>query len=443
MRKGFLCLVSAVLAGAGMARAEAPVAAPSAGGSPDVVQSLPPTVPAGDKYGPGLAGGPQCLGGSCCEAPCVEEKAPCGPPGRFWVNAEYLLFWFKNSHIPPLVTTSPLASGGVLGAPGTTILSGGGGSLNSGPYSGGRFTAGFWLNDCQTCGLEAGYFFLGSRTSNFTAGSSGAPGTLLLARPFTNAITGAPGAEIVAAPLALAGTVNASSRSSLQGAPVNMVHNLCCGCWGRFDVLAGFNWMRLDETLTVTESILVLPGINPALGFPFVPGNTITVVDQFHTRNNFYGGQVGARLWWWRDRLFANATGLVALGNNHQQVDITGSTSVTTPAGATTVLPGGLLALPTNIGSYSRDRFSVIPQVGMNVGYQLTDYVRAYVGYNLIYWTNVVRPGDQIDPVLNPTRTPTSVPFGAAPTGPARPAFTFQDSDFWAQGISFGMQFNF
>jgi hypothetical protein len=80
--------------------------------------------------------------------------------------------------------------------------------------------------------------------------------------------------------------------------------------------------------------------------------------------------------------------------------------------------------------------------VGINVGYQLTEHLRAFVGYSFLYWTHVARPGDQIDRAVNPTQLPLST---TAPqlTGPARPAPVLRDTDFWAQGISFGVEFRY
>jgi len=48
-----------------------------------------------------------------------------------------------------------------------------------------------------------------------------------------------------------------------------------------------------------------------------------------------------------------------------------------------------------------------------------------------------LRPGDAIDLQVNSTRTPASL---LPPSGPAAPLFTFRNSDFWVQGINFGMQ---
>ena len=53
---------------------------------------------------------------SCLDHDCLNEDV-CGPPGRFWVSAEYLLWWTKSDHAPPLVTVGPPESFGILGAP--------------------------------------------------------------------------------------------------------------------------------------------------------------------------------------------------------------------------------------------------------------------------------------------------------------------------------------
>ncbi len=202
----------------------------------------------------------------------------------------------------------------------------------------------------------------------------------------------------------------------------------------RLDLLAGFRYLQLREGLNIAEDTRVAPG---AVVFP---GADISAFDQFDTQNRFYGGQLGVKGELWYNRLFVNATGKVALGDTHQTVDINGSTRVTTAAGATTVLPGNLLALPSNIGHYSRDQFSVVPELGLNVGYQLTRHLSVSAGYTIIYWSNVQRPGDAVNPLINSTRVPTST---VAPSGPLEPLFNFHNSGFWAQGVSLGIQLRF
>jgi hypothetical protein len=103
-----------------------------------------------------------------------------------------------------------------------------------------------------------------------------------------------------------------------------------------------------------------------------------------------------------------------------------------------TPAPGGFLALPTNMGHFDRDHFAVVPEFGLHFGYQVTDHVRAFAGYTFLYWDNVVRPGNQIDLTVNPSQVPPHTLVGAP-----RPAFAFQGSDFWAQGLDFGLEFRF
>jgi hypothetical protein len=72
----------------------------------------------------------------------------------------------------------------------------------------------------------------------------------------------------------------------------------------------------------------------------------------------------------------------------------------------------------------------------------LTPSIHATVGYTLLYYSNVARPGDQINRALNPSQLPTSQSAVVA-TGAAQPSFLFRDTDFWAQGISFGLEFRY
>ena len=48
----------------------------------------------------------------------------------------------------------------------------------------------------------------------------------------------------------------------------------------------------------------------------------------------------------------------------------------------------------------------------------------------------VARAGEQIDFVVNSNQVAPPIPGG-----PARPAFNFNGSDFWAQGLNFGLEF--
>jgi hypothetical protein len=380
--------------------------------------------------GPLLApGSPWC--DSVLGAPAEGEfgESPGAPGERFYARAEYLLWWFKEPRVPVLVTTGPPESGGILGMPGTQILFGGG-TVDEETRSGARFTAGYWLDDCQRCGVEGSFFFIGDRTARFLATSDQFP---VLARPFFNLNQGLEFSQITAGPGLSTGRLTVNLPSRLWGAEGNVRHAWCCGCDYRVDWLAGFRYLHLDESLDITEFIQALPTA------PAFANDQIFVNDHFATKNQFYGGQLGLDAEIRRGRWFLEALGKIALGDTHQVVDINGSQLIVPPNGPAQSFQGGLLALSSNIGHHTRDRFAVVPEININIGYQLTDHVRAFIGYDFLYWSNVVRPGDQIDRGLDVTRIP-NFPVQVPPLSTPRPAVLFKETDFWAQGINFGLE---
>jgi hypothetical protein len=348
------------------------------------------------------------------------------------VSGEYLLWWIKGPAAPPLVTANPAGTprdqAGVL--PGAAVLWGGSG-LDSRERSGGRFQGGVWLNDSRTLGLEGSFFFLGQEGTTFRTGVS--TGDPVLGRPVFNVVTGKEDAELVAFPGVLNGGVTVSSSTRLLGAEGNLLGNLVCGGTYRVDFLGGYRYLRLEESLGVTEDLSV-----PAGGFA---GSRIVVQDQFGTQNNFHGGQLGVRASFWRGRLRAELLGKVALGVTEATVNINGQTTFIA-GGAATTQPGGLLALPTNIGRYHHDAFAVAPEATLRLGYRVTERVQAFVGYTFLYVSDVARPGDQIDRGVNRSQVPDVT--GPRPlVGPARPLPILQETDFWTQGINVGLEFRF
>ena len=85
------------------------------------------------------------------------------------------------------------------------------------------------------------------------------------------------------------------------------------------------------------------------------------------------------------------------LGDTVQILDINGSQRFVSPTGVVQNFTGGLLALPSNIGHFTNNAFSVVPEIGVNLGYQILPRLRGFVGYNMLYWSNVIRPGTSID----------------------------------------------
>ena len=82
----------------------------------------------------------------------------------------------------------------------------------------------------------------------------------------------------------------------------------------------------------------------------------------------------------------------------------------------------------------------VVPSGQVRLGVQLTERARAYVGYDFLYVSNVVRSGDQIDLRVNTNQIAPSQGLG---NGAAVPAPTGRRTDFWAHGASIGLEFRF
>src|SRR6185436_10139563 len=104
--------------------------------------------------------------------------------------------------------------------------------------------------------------------------------------------------------------------------------------------------------------------------------------------------------------------------------------------------PGGVFALSSNIERVHRNIFTVVPEAGFNVGYQFTPHIGVQFGYTFLYWSNVVRPGSQVDRTVNPTLVPTDMSYGNF-TGPARPGLAPQSTDYWTQGLNVGLTLKF
>jgi hypothetical protein len=310
----------------------------------------------------------ECLSpGICCDGGCCGDGGYCPPGNKLYASAEYLLWFIRGSPLPPLVTQGTLGDPipGALGAAGTTVLFGDN-NVNGDSRSGARFRLGYWFGDQHLLGIEGGGFFLGTQKQQFAASSIGSP---ILARPIINGLTGMEDTERVADPGGLAGTVLVNTQSQLWGYDINLRTSLCCGCNWYVDLLAGYRALGLDESFGVIENLNVLT-TQTIRGMVVPAGTTFRVLDRFSVTNRFYGGQVGFDSEWHLGRWAIGLNTKVAMGPTQQMATVFGNTSINDGPH----MPGGLLALPSNIGHYSRDVFSVVPEVGVTLGYQLTDH---------------------------------------------------------------------
>jgi hypothetical protein len=249
--------------------------------------------------------------------------------------------------------------------------------------------------------------------------------------------------EEIASPGKIEGSVNVATQTELQSAGVHMLINLCCcdqcysnACYpslsgpggSRVDFLIGYRYLQLRDSVGINENLTSLDPDNPG---------SFLVNDSFSTQNTFNGVELGGVIKKYRGRWSLDFLGKIALGNNYEIANVNGST-VTTQNGVSTTSPGGLLALSSNIGRYTRDEFAMVPELGATLGYQVTPHLRATLGYTFLYWSQVARAGDQIDLDVNSRLLPNDSRPLAGDT--QHPQFVFTDTAFWAQGISVGLE---
>jgi hypothetical protein len=208
--------------------------------------------------------------------------------------------------------------------------------------------------------------------------------------------------------------LHARTSRQLWGVEANCRTDRCCFGPLSFDFLVGLRHLNLQESLTLTGDFTFAEPLSDPDEVPGNPENgrprTMHTFDSVTTRNYYFGGQIGTTLGLAFGGLTLDGTCKVGLGANYQQVRAYGSSTldpavIEPSAGAPTfnrpltVLPGGLFT-PGNL-SVNRTRVSFVPELNARVGYQFTSYLKGYVGYSFLYISNVVRPSDATNAVLN------------------------------------------
>jgi hypothetical protein len=400
--------------------------------------------------------------GSICGMPL------CSPPGRFWLRSDAMLWWTNGTHLPPLVTSNSSGNSPIIGQPGTQVLFGSDTFLNEaqntyllGGRGGARVTLGGWLDRCHRWGVEADWFTIGGQSIDYSNFSNGNPAT---GRPFFNVEPPAGESAEIVAQGNISGTVSVHDGDSFDATGFMVRYNLCCcgcgcdpcggcgdeGCSGgnasnladccdlnmnycRTDFLFGYRHYALRDGLTITESLdNRTPGINIHTD----------IADNFSCHNDFNGADIGLNTELRRGRWSLNILSKMAFGTNRQTTVINGTTVNSSLVGPPnpSFFPVGIYAVATNEGTYTQNEFVVIPQLGLELGYQVTNHTRAYLGYNILYWGNVMRSGDQIDRNIDP-RNWANAPDAA--NALPFPQFLDRQSSFWAQGINLGLEVRF
>jgi hypothetical protein len=492
MRKGFLGSITSLLAGAGLALAQsAPV--------PSTLPAAPAVAPASTPYtvmapeaGPGPAGGCD-QGAACgddhgpgcgCLTPGCLDDCYCRDRNRFWVSGEYLIWTIEDGKLPallanaaggfiPVTTTTTTNTTNVVNVtppgsstpitttfttstatPNTVFLPvlvqtsfnvPGGNSVSFHDQSGFRLAAGYWLDDCQSVGLELTGFWLTPKDVDFrnTTGNT----NFSFATPFVNQTVFIPSGQTLVSPnITLVTNASANvvgtASTELWGFEVNARSTKCRVGPVSFQAFGGFRYIDLNEDLTSIESVSLTPPMLTSL-VPMgavstteaIPPTTFTLADSIRTTNHFYGAQVGGQFDWCCGCWFLNGWGKIGVGDMHQAVNLLGASKGFTGA------DGGLLVRAGDIGQHTRDRCAFIPEGNLNLGYQFNCHFRAFVGYSFLWLSTVARPGDQITTgatnlVININNTPQTV-------NAVNTAFRFHSNDMLIQGCNLGLEIAF
>jgi hypothetical protein len=387
------------------------------------------------------------------------------PPDRFYGSAEYLYWWVKPAPLSvPLVSSGPITAThhGLLGVPAadataTTILygaphspaQGGNNSQAFPPFSGARLTAGYWLDDERRFALEGSAFSLQKQSAGYeNRGDS--DGNPVLGIPVYNSVPYTIGTRTIypgedSLPFSLPDSTNRARANGVITGGISIQNTLqlwgsgFSGVWNLYrndaweiSGVAGVRYLDLAENFSLTCDI-------EGEGGPYA-GQFGIVWDRFETRNQFLGGNFGLRARYKEGPLGVEMTGLVAPGVNRQTETISGGFTSANFSAPMDAGPEGVFSQPSNDGRYTYDKFCIVPELQFKISYALTSWLRASIGYDFMYMSNVIRPTDQINREL-----PKGQTFNQAdPTvSTTSPSVIYKATDFFAQGVSFGLEFSF
>jgi hypothetical protein len=459
MRDGFLGVVASLLV------------AGTAWGQAGPVDPLPGPLPADVGFGgfdegpqghtspnvpPNFAGASDPYGGISYPPPMNWESAdPNGLPGnyrpyqpaRYWTDIEYLLWWAKPGTTNyPIATTGAAGTGGVLTQNSTEVLY----NTNNIAYnalSGFRGFIGAFVDEDRRMGFEMGALFFAQSSAGFFEASN-LNGTPLLARPYINTATGQQDSVIVANPGSSDGSILSRTTINFWGLEANGVFNYYRSfpgdIWGMdLNALVGFRFLDFTETMNITSvSNATNQGgnVNLSNNQTFVGNFTTTIVDQWRTISQFYGANLGLTGNFRYDRWTVNTSFKLGLGDMHEIFEVTGNTIQSTAVG-NLINTGGILTNANNIGKYSHDSFAAVPEFTLKIGYRVTRYMTASIGYDLLYISQVARPGNMVNGQADPRLIPAAPQYGFATN--SGPQYLQPQTDFWLMGLTFSMNFTF
>ncbi|MCH5376617.1 MAG: BBP7 family outer membrane beta-barrel protein [Planctomycetes bacterium] len=356
--------------------------------------------------------------------------------GRLWMRGEYLAWSMSGTHLPPLLAGSDVVGPGLPADPGDVDTEPLFGDFDAHDElrSGGRYRAGFWFTPAHISSVEAGFFGIDGHDIRRQASGLDIP---VITRPFVNAQTGLEDAVFVSYPDLQLGASVVESDVEVFGADVVLRHMLRGGERSRIDIMAGYRYLRLWDQLSIRDAFVSL---NDGSGFE--TGSLVDRRDLFRSENQFHGGDLGLIGRLWNYRWAAEAMGRVAFGGTGTASRVDGWTVATQEIlggdPVVTSADGAVLAQPSNMGNFTQSNFAAVAELGLRLEFAFSHQCRATAGYTLMWWSSVARVTDSIDAMVDDSQIPPNTNPNAV-----RPEFRFQNRDFWMQGLSVGLQYDF
>lgn len=361
-----------------------------------------------------------CDGVGPCDACC-----PSFPNARIrhgienWFGSLELLLMFREGDlIPPLLSTGPNT------APDQTTLVGDEVIFDD-MTAAGRVTIGTWLDDCQFRSLV---FRLWSATEDEFDRAFDADDQEVLAIPFT-AIDGTANSNLIDFPDGTGtlqgrfGTASVSASSNVYGGDVSVRQFWTGGLGTHYDVIYGYQYMRIDEQLALRTNSTITEAFSPTLQ----PGFTNAFQDHFETVNEFHGGQFGLSGRYREDCWSFHFLAKLGFGQVRREAELRGASQTTN--GGPPVVPSdeGFFVRDSNSGRFRDSTFGWVPELNVGVGWQRYPRFDLTIGYHLIAMTDALEFSSVIDTTIDDTNN-------------TRPTFDPSYDTYYVHGLNFGIR---
>lgn len=376
--------------------------------------------------------GISCDGAYCDDMGCDSLPRFGSKHDNWFGSVELLLMFRKGDQPPPLLTTTNVATpdqetSGRLDQLGETVVLSGNGTILEEMTAGGRLTLGSWLDCYKDRSIVFRGWFAGEETYGFSANQNTND---VLTRPFFNVTDGVDPQDdtlVVAFPDLASGSVSIQADSNVYGADVSLRQLWYKGYGGTIDLLYGYQYMGLDESLRISSTSTSLDdNFNPV-------GSIRSITDDFDVENNFHGGQIGIASNYREGCWSFSSLAKVGFGSVRRRAELRG-TDFRSIDGNNATDPNGLLIRSTNSGVHNDNTFGWVPELDFTLGWQYFPAFDVTFGYHIIAMTDALQVSGVIDPDLATNLAP-------APTGAQRPSPIFRHSTYYVQGMHFGLSY--